>query len=447
MIKLTDKDKTLVIPSGLGFGGQSSGSGGGVTPEEAAEIASAVTAEALDEYDTELQVDLEEIREAVSANTQDIAILSGLSTDIAAISGQTTANTQDIGILSGVTEDLQGGLSNLETFVQGDLQGAIAAAGGLAESANTKVDALSAVTSALTQTVAGKQDALTAGNGISILGTTISVKAGDGLGFSGDTLVVSGGTGGVQNYVIVDVLGDIASPVEGMLAYVKYRRMNGWILDASQITEGYVANVYYDGSNSTSVYRSGTNFHWNWNNSATDWVYANNIWYKIDTENAIFYAACEDPNAYITVESGVVSASTVAQMDIDQLYLYNGTAWEAKNFPPTDIYFENMTAGERADLYDEITDLLGGDSGSGNLPKLFSKYRFFTSAGQIDGQTVSEVYFSNFESGENTRILFVGSKMTKMSYPVDIYRVGVILSEDGSIQTSVDSFRDSLNNS
>lgn len=160
MIKYTIDQKTLVVPSGLGNFGQGSGSGSGVTPEEAARIASAVTAEAIDEYDTELQVDLEDIRDAVSGNSQDIAILSGLSTDIAAISGQTTANTQNIGILSG----------NVET--------------------------LSASTVALSQTVAGKQDTLTAGNGIDLSGSTISVKIGEGLGFSGDTLVVSGGTGG-----------------------------------------------------------------------------------------------------------------------------------------------------------------------------------------------------------------------------------------------------------
>lgn len=79
MIKLTDKDKTLVVPAGLGNFGQSSGSGGGVTPEEAAQIASAVTAEALEEYDTELQVDLEEIREAVSANTGTLLDLSQIA--------------------------------------------------------------------------------------------------------------------------------------------------------------------------------------------------------------------------------------------------------------------------------------------------------------------------------------------------------------------------------
>ena len=78
MIKYGYNDKNLVVPSGLGFGGAKSGggSGGGVTPEEVAEIASGITEEAIDEYDTELQVDLEEIREAVSGNTEAIGNLS-----------------------------------------------------------------------------------------------------------------------------------------------------------------------------------------------------------------------------------------------------------------------------------------------------------------------------------------------------------------------------------
>lgn len=209
MIVQTREDKNLVIPKSLG-NFVTEGSGGGITPEEAAEIASAVTEEAISEYDTELQVDLEDIRDAVSGNSEDIATLSatteeisqqigslsGLTDDIAAISGQTTANTQDIGTLSGDVETNALAIANLENNVVPDLQEGIAEAGGLAESANTKVEALSAVTSALTQTVEGKQDALTAGSGIDLTGSTISVKIGEGLGFSGDTLVVSGATGG-----------------------------------------------------------------------------------------------------------------------------------------------------------------------------------------------------------------------------------------------------------
>lgn len=70
---------------------------------------------------------------------------------------------------------------------------------GYATTADT--DALSAVTSGLTEAVAGKQDTLSAGNGIDLSGSTISVKIGEGLAFSGDTLVTSGG-GGATTYIL-----------------------------------------------------------------------------------------------------------------------------------------------------------------------------------------------------------------------------------------------------
>lgn len=162
MIVQTRENKDLVIPKSLG-NFVTEGSGGGVTPEEAAEIAAAVTAEAIGEYDTELQVEIEDIRDAVSGNSEDIqalsatteeisqqiGILSGLPAEITALSAQTSANTQNIGILSGDVETNALAIANLENNVVPDLQEGIVAAGGLAESANTKVEALSAVTSGL----------------------------------------------------------------------------------------------------------------------------------------------------------------------------------------------------------------------------------------------------------------------------------------------------------
>lgn len=136
MIKLTDKDKTLVIPSGLGNFGQSS-EGGGVTPAEVEQIASAVTAEALDEYDTELQVELEDIRDAVSGNTDAISALSGATSGMSA----------DIADLSGETETQAAAISNLEDYTQNELAPAI---GGIAEG----LEALSGVTSGMSADIA-----------------------------------------------------------------------------------------------------------------------------------------------------------------------------------------------------------------------------------------------------------------------------------------------------
>ncbi len=396
MIKYTIEDKTLVIPSGLGLGGIKSSSGSGVTPEEAARIASAVTAEALDEYDTELQVDLEDIKDAVSANTQDIAILSGLSTDIATVSGQTTANTQNIGILSG----------NVET---------------------------------LSQTVAGKQDTLAAGNGITISGTTISVKAGEGLGFSGDTLVVSGGTGGAQNYVIVDDLSEITNPVEGMLAYrreyTEHIVYTGYTMDASSIEEGYVAQIYYDGTNPVAVYRSGNGFYWDWDNDCNGELRKrNDFYYTINSERTVFTVLFNNPDAYVTFEEGVVTATTSTTMSVLHMavtYLYNGTSWTEYQ-PPKVYYLNNMTQAERIALYREIYQYseLSFPAGS---------YRFFVAnEGNDEYQGLFEVFVARFYG--STPVSFSGSMQSRYS--------GTILQRGYEINSNGDfsqTFAENLN--
>lgn len=219
MIKYGYNDKNLVVPSGLGFGGAKSGggSGGGVTPEEVAEIASGITEEAIDEYDTELQVDLEEIREAVSGNTEAIGnlsdSLSAYTTDselqqalqeyattaqTQAISDSlanyaTTAQTQaiagDVAELSGATQAIEQSLADYATTadtasLSEAISGVSDALAGYATTATTEaitgqvsvlsgdvqtlsastsantanIAALSASTGALEQDVEGKQD-------------------------------------------------------------------------------------------------------------------------------------------------------------------------------------------------------------------------------------------------------------------------------------------------
>lgn len=179
MITFEKNEKNLTIPSALGNFGNTGGSGGGVTPEEVeGMIESAIT-----EYDAEVQVDLEDIRENVSGNTGSIAELSAFTETLAfSVSEQ----GQDVEQLSGATETLFGSVSALTGSVD-NLAGATTAL-------TQGLETLSGATVAVEQAVAGKQDALSAGNGIEISGATVSVKAGEGLGFSGDTLVVSGET-------------------------------------------------------------------------------------------------------------------------------------------------------------------------------------------------------------------------------------------------------------
>ena len=134
MIKFSNSDKTLTVISGLGNFPSNSSGGSDVTRQDVVNIVNS----AITEYDTEVQVDLEEIRENVSGNTEDIAAhgaaladmrsdidaLSGTARDILwdvdSISARTIANTSDIAALSAATEGIEGTVrsvvSNVETI-------------------------------------------------------------------------------------------------------------------------------------------------------------------------------------------------------------------------------------------------------------------------------------------------------------------------------------------
>lgn len=257
------------------------------------------------------------------------------------------------------------------------------------------------------------------------------VKIGSGVTVASDgTISVEGGGGG--DYIVVDQLSDITDPYNGMLVYVKYKRLNGWAIDASQISEGYVANIHYDGTEGTrvQVYRSSTSFFWGWHNDATDWTWGQNIWYKIDTQNGIFYCACEDPNAYVdNLDPSATSAATAAEITIDKLYMYDGNEWVEKMFAPREYYINNMNNSERAALFNEISTLLRNNNDSINIPVLLRNYKFYAKY-IIDGQRWGEVFFSNFEGGD---IWLIGCKPTKLTFPFDMYRIGVILHPDGTV--------------
>ena len=308
-------------------------------------------------------------------------------------------------------------------------------------SANTEnIETLSGVTSGLTEAVAGKQDTLSAGNGIDLSGSTISVKIGDGLAFSGDTLVVSGGSG-EQNYVIVNSLSEITNPYAGLEAYRREYTESvvytGYTIDASQISEGYVAHIYYDGQNEIPVYRSEPDFYWVWNNELYGGLKSyEDFLYTINGEHTIFTVLFNNPDAYVTFEEGVTTAATsttITTFHKALTYRYNGTSWEEYQLPKV-YYLSDMTDAERAALYDEINNLLGGDTASENLPILFSNYKFFVKS-DIDGQRWSEAFFTSFEGDGygNTNIWFGSMKPTKVSYDFNINRVCVSITSGGTI--------------
>lgn len=193
MIKFQNEDKTLVVPSSLGNFPSNAGGGSDVTRQDVINIVDS----AITEYDTEIQVDLEEIRENVSGNTEDIAAhgaaladirsdvdaLSGTARDIRwdvdSISARTSNNTADIAALSGATEGIEGtvrsvvsnvetlsgvvetnalGIQNLDNYTQNELAPAIGGIGQDLGALSGQVETLSS------STVTGLETAQNAAN-------------------------------------------------------------------------------------------------------------------------------------------------------------------------------------------------------------------------------------------------------------------------------------------
>lgn len=176
MIKFQNEDKVLSIPSGLGNIPSNSSGGGDVTRQDVVNIVNS----AITEYDTEVQADLEGIREDVSGNTEDIAAhgaaladmrsdidaLSGTARDIRwdvdSISAQTSANTTHIAALSAATEGIEGTVrsvvSNVET-ISGQTSANTAHIQALSGAVETNESAIGGIGSDLA-TLSGRVDTL-----------------------------------------------------------------------------------------------------------------------------------------------------------------------------------------------------------------------------------------------------------------------------------------------
>ena len=177
-------------------------------------------------------------------------------------------------------------------------------------SANTEnIETLSGVTSGLTEAVGGKQDTLSAGNGIDLSGNTISVKIGEGLAFSGDTIVASGGTGG-GDYMVVSGLPQTAQ--DGQLFYVPEHIENvqyyGLTL-TTQETENFIGHLYDAGNNEKSVvYISGSDFYWDWENDG-EVHKKEDFYYETDNQNKTFIFYAPD-GWYITADNDTTTGET-----------------------------------------------------------------------------------------------------------------------------------------
>lgn len=165
----------------------------------------------------------------------------------------------------------------------------------------------------------------------SVLG---GVKIGQGISIDQDGAISAQG-GGAGNYNIVDSLPETGSATEGALYYVKpyveFLEYRGISITTTS-SEGFVAHIYDGKGNEKSVYISGTNFHWGYQN---DGEYHKKddaeFWYKTDNANKTINVYLPDNSWTVTLEEGATSAETspyTIQVSHDgTTYRFNGTGY------------------------------------------------------------------------------------------------------------------------
>ena len=272
----------------------------------------------------------------------------------------------------------------------------------------------------------GQKGALSAKtiNGISILG-------------SGDIEIQGGG----GDYVVVDALSAITSPVEGMIAYVKSSTTtySGWEIINDQ-TEGYVARIW-DSAQTRElawVYRSGDNYFWDWaENDNNDgkwhpWVKDEaKAYFRNNTGNTYFDIVFEDPSlVYIELFEDYTKTAITKSVDVEgQNYEYDGSEWVNKNIGKKVYMLDNLTKSELASLYSEILAACNGGKPS-EFPA--NEYEFYSKIDVVSQmQFIWYDYYGNF-------ILFGGVAADMNGEAVRIKTIKVY--SDGGFESNIDGF-------
>lgn len=147
------------------------------------------------------------------------------------------------------------------------------------------------------------------------------------------------------DYEVVSQLPQTAQ--EGQLFYVKpYTETvpcSGYAITAAT-QEGFVAHIYDPENSDTAIYRSGTDFYWDYQNDGE--VHKNsNFYYKTDNENGVFYVYLPDSSWTITLEEGSTSATTdpynVEIAHDAETYRYQNSGFtRTSGYDDTYIYFD-----------------------------------------------------------------------------------------------------------
>lgn len=442
MIVQTRENKDLVIPKSLG-NFVTEGSGGGITPEEAAEIASAVTEEAISEYDTELQVDLEEIREAVSANTvtlldlAEIAVMtvadrvslfdeiydkaaSGESVYIKGLVQEETIRTAILPLVSYRPETNpilhQGGY--LYFAAKGDTDNiyfhiALSSEGAIDPTSSTLIKRnIYTLPTASSEAKGG-------------------VKIGSGLTMVGETLMVD------TTGLVTD--GDLAPFIVQQSANTENIATLSAATEAISESLGNYATTADTNELATAVSGVSESLA-NYATTATT-----------DALSAVTSALTEEvagKQDTLSAGNGIdLSGSTISVKIGDGLGFSGDTlVVSGVSSGPTEYFLNNMSQQELAALYAEISGITEGASDSANIPEILSNYKFFIST-DVDGQKWSEAFFSNWEGvwddelQEHIQALWITTlKPPKPSYSCGVMRSWAQIKPNGSVEFNVDSF-------
>lgn len=209
-----------------------------------------------------------------------------------------------------------------------------------------------------------------------------TIMVGTGLALDGNYLVVSGGTSGGGNYVIVNALSAVTSPVEGMIAFVPEHTVSETIefIKANFVgvesPENYIGRIrrVSDSGEVNAIYQSGSNFYWDpWQSFNGEFSFHDviidgqynvtfrpyndndnpgNSWIEFTLPNELYIEVNESGNAQTATTS-----ETITTLIPNTFYQYNGTDWEKIDIKKK-YYLNNMSDAERLALYNDIDALI-----------------------------------------------------------------------------------------
>ena len=271
-------------------------------------------------------------------------------------------------------QDLSAGTQIARITINGTPQNVYAPEGGSVDLSGYTTTAVTAELSAATSGIAVDLETLsgaTAGieGQLGDFATTAQTSA-----ISADLAVLSaytetiptGSTGG-GDYLVVSGLPAEAN--KGQLFYIPAHSgqivYDGWVFDAASVSEGYVVKLYKNGDEAFPVYRSGSDFHWDFDN---DGQLHNvdksgyNIYYQTDNENGrISIWVTDKSNWTLEISEGVSTADTQTQqiksVDYPEItYRSNGGSafTEVGDYIIIDYNAESGTSAQRLSIYNYI---------------------------------------------------------------------------------------------